>query len=491
MKNLWLLMLVLSFYGQNLAQISKNMVLFSNPPLEGSTFFSDVWGYEDKVGKEFAVIGTRTNIRVYEVTDPRNPVKVFDQPGGSSTSWRDFKTYRNYLYAVCDNCNEGLEIIPLDSLSYNIMHFRLSEFARAHNIYIDTSQARLYVVGARYYPTNSTNGVLIYDLTNPAKPQFLAYFNANNEYVHDIYVKDHIGIASSGYAGTRIYDFTNPSNPTLLMGSEIPLGVYHHSSWMHPDSPYVYSANEVPVGIPMQVYQVKNGSLINIHNFNEPLIQGSFNNVPHNPYVHEGKLFISYYEDGVQVYDLSKPSRPVKLAYYDTYPNTSYNGYNGCWGVYPYLRSGTILASDMAKGLMVLGLDLSVKATGSLHLTSPGSGFILRSMEKTYKVWVEDTGQIQIDTVTVPLDANLIHNQNMEAPELVLTSPSGNFFSLEYDTVTGVLTTQALQNAPTGQVVKMEHDVYFDDIYTGPVFTNNLERFKMRVIDGNQHFLKM
>ena len=39
---------------------------------------------------------------------------------------------------------------------------------------------------------------------------------------------------------------------------------------------------------------------------------------------------------------------------YDTYTQGSGNGFNGCWGVYPFLPSGTIVASDIDNGLFVL-----------------------------------------------------------------------------------------------------------------------------------------
>jgi len=44
------------------------------------------------------------------------------------------------------------------------------------------------------------------------------------------------------------------------------------------------------------------------------------------------------------IFDLSNPEAPTRVAYYDTFDNTTYTGYNGCWGVYPYFPSGNIIA---------------------------------------------------------------------------------------------------------------------------------------------------
>ena len=64
---------------------------------------------------------------------------------------------------------------------------------------------------------------------------------------------------------------------------------------------------------------------------------------------------VSYYEDGVQVIDISDPSNPRLVGYFDTFPNNNgYQGYFGCWGVYPFLPSGNIIASDRKYGLHVL-----------------------------------------------------------------------------------------------------------------------------------------
>jgi Secretion system C-terminal sorting domain len=87
------------------------------------------------------------------------------------------------------------------------------------------------------------------------------------------------------------------------------------------------------------------------------LAPGHTNSIAHNPFIREDLLFISYYHDGVQVYNISNPDSIYRVAYYDTNTdNTNYNGYLGCWGVYPFLSSGIIIASDINKGLFVLDL---------------------------------------------------------------------------------------------------------------------------------------
>ncbi|MFM7728652.1 MAG: carboxypeptidase regulatory-like domain-containing protein, partial [Flavobacteriales bacterium] len=60
------------------------------------------------------------------------------------------------------------------------------------------------------------------------------------------------------------------------------------------------------------------------------------------------------YKEGVVITDMSRPENPIEVGHYDTYPQGAGNGFSGCWGVYPFLPSGTIVASDINNGLFVL-----------------------------------------------------------------------------------------------------------------------------------------
>jgi hypothetical protein len=81
------------------------------------------------------------------------------------------------------------------------------------------------------------------------------------------------------------------------------------------------------------------------------------NALPHNAYWKENMAIVSSYEDGVYVYDLTNVNYPKVHAFYDTYPKNAdgvYTGFHGCWGVWPYLPSGNIIASDISEGLFVM-----------------------------------------------------------------------------------------------------------------------------------------
>jgi hypothetical protein len=97
------------------------------------------------------------------------------------------------------------------------------------------------------------------------------------------------------------------------------------------------------------------------------------NSIPHNVQIKGDLAYMSYYHDGLQVFDISDPANPVKVGYYDTYSPPDHDSYRGAWGVYPFLPSGQILVSDMQFGLFVvkaIGDTVSTMANEIRNITS-------------------------------------------------------------------------------------------------------------------------
>ena len=354
-----------------ISQDSLNMTRLAqwNPsgmPTVSGVTYNDVWGYTASDGSEYAILGNVDSILVINVSNCASPERVYGYKGGNTTIWRDFKTYNDYLYAVCDNCTEGLHIFDLSGLPNNpITHVLQTTafFTKAHNIYIDSSKHKLYAVGSN----TATEGLVILDLSTPENPSLIEniYLDqeagqpSGNYYVHDIYVKDDTAYASHGYLGYYVWDLTDLDNIEELGSYDSP--GYNHSSWIDGSGGYAYYAEEIPLGQQMAVVDLANlGDPVNdisvVYTFKDPISTTDNKVTPHNPYVHEDTLYISYYEDGLKVYDLTNPALPTLVGYYDTYPDngTVYSGYDGNWGTYPFFDSGCLLASDMAYGLNTL-----------------------------------------------------------------------------------------------------------------------------------------
>lgn len=74
----------------------------------------------------------------------------------------------------------------------------------------------------------------------------------------------------------------------------------------------------------------------------------------HNTHTLNDYEVVSWYKDGIAIVDVSHPDNMIVTGHYDTYTQGSGNGFNGAWGVYPYLPSGNLVVSDIDNGLFVL-----------------------------------------------------------------------------------------------------------------------------------------
>ena len=73
--------------------------------------------------------------------------------------------------------------------------------------------------------------------------------------------------------------------------------------------------------------------------------------MPHNVILKNGIAYVSYYNDGLQIFNVRNIENPKRVGYYDTYQGSNLGLYRGLWGVYPNLPSGRILGSDRKNGL--------------------------------------------------------------------------------------------------------------------------------------------
>lgn len=337
--------------------------------------YSGCWGLAVN-GREYAVLGGAEHVLFFDVTQPTTPQLVAKFQGSANTVWREFKSYKNRIYAVSDGTTEGLMIFDLSHAEDSIVRTYWSNalFQKAHTITLDTVSGRIYLNGG-----SATAGIIVLDISqNPDLPVYVTHASFQGGDLHDSYVRNDTIYASSGYEGYYVYDMKNPFSPVLL--AQINTGGYNHNSWLNSAGTYAYYTEEIPAGRPIQIIDLQllpmndleiAGSFLDKFSPDSVIINGSGNPIatsaiPHNVYIRDNILFDSQYEDGLIAYDISNPTQPVLLARYDTYPqNTAYNRYHGNWGNYPWLPSGNIIAGDMQNGLFMLKLSNSSVNTGA------------------------------------------------------------------------------------------------------------------------------
>ncbi len=356
-----LLLFPIIVFGQNQANLLFN---WDDPSLVGSAAFdntyNEIWGIVAN-NREFAVIGSTDGTHFFDVTETDNVTQVAFVPGavqGPAIIHRDYHDYQCYLYAVADEGQGStLQVIDYSYLpdSVSVVYDSAEFFYRSHNIFIDTSSARLYAVPAGHITDGWVN-MRVLSLENPENPTLLQDYyqidNVNMPFPHDLYVRDNIGYVNMGNEGFWIVDFTNAADPQILgtLTQYVDQG-YNHSGWLSDEGDYYYLADENH-GYAIKVLDVSDPTDIEVVTTIDAESTESAS-IPHNLIVRGDYLYVSYYYDGLQVYDISNRADPQRTFFYDTYPEANNNSYKGAWGVFPYLPSGNILVSDMQTGLYV------------------------------------------------------------------------------------------------------------------------------------------
>lgn len=360
---LYFLLITLFFRHETIAQSAENMTLLGqwNHNPTDTSFYNDLWGYVDEYDNEYAVVGSRSGIHFLEVTVLQSLVLLDEFFADEWSQKRDFKRYNDYIYAVANEGNTGLQIFDMSALPDGAI-FKVSEdtthFSTCKNIFIDHARARLYAAGT----DTRMDGLLVFDLTNPAVPVLMADVPLPRGEVKQFYVRHDIAYCVHTTGEIFAYDLNNPSNPDVTFYAESESKIA--ACYLDETGRILAYANddstEQALGL-FYVGETFHEALPIINTFHAPLLAPVHtDNLVANMYVIGDYIFVAHYEDGVVVFDMSNTGNVTRSAYFDTYENNSYNGALGCREVYPFFPSGNILALDMLNGLYVLSIDIEM-----------------------------------------------------------------------------------------------------------------------------------
>lgn len=323
--------------------------------------YSGCWGFE-KDGIEYAIIGSTEGTHFFQLSETDKLIPcgfVEGRFNSSQVIHREFKTFGNYAYSICDEGTSSLQIIDLSYLPDSVVKvadIQDANFGKVHNLSIDTVNALLYaclvtpIVGGNPL---SLVPLRVFSLLDPINPTLLWEGPSDIPEVHDCYVRDNISFLNCGQDGLRVYDFSNPTTPIYLNNLTFYQDQgYNHQGWLNPDgNTYIFAdetngkrVKKCSVGIDYSV-QVDNLFGTNFQN----------NSVPHNIMCTNEFAFIAYYNEGLRIFDIR--NTPVEIASYDTYPTTSAFQMNGAWGVFSNYSSGRIIVSDRQNGLFLFHFD--------------------------------------------------------------------------------------------------------------------------------------
>lgn len=370
--------------------------------------YADIWADGD-----IAVMGTY-NCRGAFIFDVSNP----DAP--TLSNWYNPSPNQSFLEAivignrgyfgsggqgpVSPSTGDGVHIVDLTNPASPVLLGKVNStsgngFNGIHEMVVFDQGGRRYLI--ENYNGFSTKLLKVIDVTDPATPVFIRDLDPTEiSWVHAVHIRGNrmytSGWGTSSVRGrTEIYDISNLATqaPTLLgyiedASASVTAGNNMHSSWTSEDGNYLYSAREVTNSNGASPGDVR---VYDVSNPGTPLLVDrvtmsdlDLNAVtPHNPVVMGNNLYVSWYQAGVQVFDISTPDDLKRVGQYDTYPapfrvdpsvkskaladepwdiicgrdslqNSLPTTYNGTWAVFPFLGADKVLIGEMKDGLLIV-----------------------------------------------------------------------------------------------------------------------------------------
>jgi choice-of-anchor B domain-containing protein len=334
-----------------------------------ATSGNSCWGYTSPSGREYALMGCNNKLAVVEITNPAQPNYFASIPHSSST-WADIKVYGHYAYLVTETAGTGIQVIDLSQVDNGIVTLvrTIPSPGRSHTIHVDTVSGFLYTCGSR----DGTGTTMCFSLADPANPVRVGANTMTPVYQHEAqmhtytsgqYAGRQIMFGAGEGRGLEIWDLTDKDNPFLIRRVAYPFVGYCHQGWLSPDKRYFYvndefdeSQNQITTRtLIFDVSVLETADLVATFSTGRPSID-------HNLYNRNGFIFEANYTTGLWVFDgNSNPVAPAYRGFFDTYPANDNAQFDGAWSNYPFFPSGTVIVSDINRGLFILDTTEATK----------------------------------------------------------------------------------------------------------------------------------
>ncbi len=351
-----------------------DVVLKSRLPLQAFNMGdgADCWGYTSPSGREYAIMTFTGGLSFIEVTNPSSPVILENFPSDGSSLWGDAKVIGDKCYYLKDRLDTGLQVYDLAQIDGGVVtkitEFRGSGIEWAHNVVAHPESETIYLAGANA----PTDGLVAIDVSNPAAPVVTGQYSGA-AYIHDAQVvtwphpgpwqNKVIAFCFAATQGIDIVDVTNPGAMTRLARISYPGLAYSHQGWVDVERQILFQndeLDEVDGNVPVTTTRV-----FDVSNLVAPTSMGSFSTglttIDHNLYTRDGFVYQANYQSGMRIFDIRKdPANPVEVGWIDTFPASDALTFDGAWNVFPYFPSGTVLISDINRGLFVVDPTLAL-----------------------------------------------------------------------------------------------------------------------------------
>ncbi len=347
------------------------------------------------------------DVQIYDISNTGAPKKIFtwqiENPelhrGIGAMDGKYFKIKGRYYYAQSFQFMQGSPDADLGAVIFDVTGLpdpsKVKVVARIkypqalggfHNTFAyKHSDGR-----ALYFATVNASKALVYDLdkivagTDPAAaligevPNPTPFRQIGAGGYHDFYVgydpaTGQDKFYGAGLGGYSVWDVTKPEAPKQVF-TITSLGMdVAHTFTPSPDGRYAVTETEYQY-TPLRIWDLKDGQSGKTQNVDQPISAwtADWRDLSHNHEVRWPYVFVSAYEDGLQVFNLKDPKHPVTEGHFFTcncehehgFGGTPDNGWQsttsveqGAFGVDVRNYDGLVVLSDMRSGLWVFKMD--------------------------------------------------------------------------------------------------------------------------------------
>jgi hypothetical protein len=382
-------------YAQSLTNLNLHLRAQIKPSAN-SISYGDVWA-DNNLAFLGVWLGYSTysyGVGIFSISNPAAPA-LLSVYNSTTLSQNQFEhgAVRNGIGYFGSWSSGGLHVVSLTNPASPAFLTRITAasgngFDRVHTVFLE----RDFLYEAAHVANTVT--VKVFSVTNAVAPMFLRDITTTNTTkVHQMTVRNKGAqtlLFTSGWGGndngnpaspgqTDIWDVTQIATQPATWLGRIYSGYNSHSSWPTPDGNALVVCRETPGG-EVKLYDISNPATIPTNPVPvatiSPATMGLEDDIPHNPVVVSNILFVSWYQNGVQAFDITDRARPVRIGFFDTFPGVKTSNYQGNWGIYPNLGFDKLLLSDIQSGMFILDGTALLTPTNNyppLMVQSPAS----------------------------------------------------------------------------------------------------------------------
>lgn len=316
-----------------------------------------------RVVEDIAYLSTGNDgMRIVDISDPTSPTQIGHLPG-EQEFMNDIKLVDGpdgSRYALLASAPRGLVIADVSAPEQPTLSGVIQASAESglHTLFVETVEGTTYA----YLADGFSELIDVVDVTDPASPVVRGTYPAptSGDGVHDLYAKDGRLYLNATFAGMIVADvLPNPTMGTQVGVFQPEAPQYSHSNWVtqaggrtisvHGDEGFDAHVKIVDVDPAspefMQVIgEYRTRDIVSVHNI---MAFGD-------------RAYVSYYQDGIRILDLSDPTQPTEIGYFNTWDAASAGGnvFEGAIGIDVDAASGRIYIADTIRGLLILNSTL-------------------------------------------------------------------------------------------------------------------------------------